>query len=119
VIGLGGSGCGVHFTLDPYRDKRTVAGFGVGHFTDIRSPRRGGRTIKYIHFFRTTFVIVPHPALVVLTAILPVVRWRVRRPKRAGLCPTCGYDLRATPARCPECGAVPTGATAATGNVEV
>lgn len=57
---------------------------------------------------RSRAVFVPHWAIVALTAILPAVvvarLVRNRHRCRDNLCPKCGYDLRATPGRCPECG---------------
>jgi hypothetical protein len=61
-----------------------------------------------IHLLR-----LPYWPIAAATALLPA--WRLlthrRRRRRAraaqGLCPRCGYDLRATPDRCPECGTIP------------
>jgi hypothetical protein len=55
---------------------------------------------------------VPHWACAVAAGVLPIMwcfnRTRSSGRRRArGLCFHCGYDLRATPDRCPECGAVP------------
>lgn len=58
----------------------------------------------------TRNLIVPYWFLTLLFAILPLHRARSmlrdRRLAHVGRCPACGYDLRASPDRCPECGRV-------------
>ncbi|HEY8667522.1 MAG TPA: hypothetical protein VIL86_12705 [Tepidisphaeraceae bacterium] len=53
-------------------------------------------------------LILPAWFLSLLFAILPSLwlrrRMRLRKRQRLGFCRHCGYDLRATPTRCPECG---------------
>jgi hypothetical protein len=59
--------------------------------------------------FHSLQVDLPLWAPVAAAAVLPlawaVAMVRKRRQVKAGKCKTCGYDLRATPGRCPECGA--------------
>jgi hypothetical protein len=50
-------------------------------------------------------VIVPDAWLTLASLVPPAALTRFRPRRRPGFCRICGYDLRATPLRCPECGA--------------
>jgi len=64
--------------------------------------RMYGGFLLYLYF--------PHWALAAIgfLPLIPTIYRRLRRRRRLvmGNCVGCGYDLRATPGRCPECGIV-------------
>lgn len=65
----------------------------------------GGDVITSARLSLWLLVVVNVPPLLLAGLVLRRI-WRRRRVS-AGRCSTCGYDLRATPIRCPECGAAP------------
>jgi hypothetical protein len=88
-------------------------GFGAssedGFDTGLRALAPGEKLTPDYHVWNLG---MPAWFLVVMTFIVPAV-WMIDRRRCRVLenhCEKCGYDLRATPDRCPECGTVSGGA---------
>jgi hypothetical protein len=113
----------VHTFSPPYDFEQNVRPTPdmVRDFTEyLRTPAVRAKTAtaaaKWIYIGRShqavnsyeTLIVVHTLFLFLATAILPTI-WikgfiREKRQRMIGRCRKCGYDLRATPDRCPECG---------------
>jgi len=94
-------------------------GFGVETYTTKPTPRGA---VLVADITDSSGIAIDRPSAIhvavmplwvcVLAALpIPIFRFRTARQRRrrlgTGGCLNCGYDLRASPERCPECGAAP------------
>lgn len=98
-----GTGNPIYPDVQFTKDDRRFLGFVVGHLLTDPNRKIGYQEVRQI--------VLPFWFLLPMTLLLPGLWYGLHRRQTrrlaAGKCAACGYDLRATPERCPECGAVP------------
>jgi hypothetical protein len=113
--------CGVYL-YSPYRTRHEFWHLRTPYITNLRVvlSHQPAQFVgfQYIRYHATPTdryyaIGIPFWFVTLATAFMGfrTTRAMLRRHQR-GRCPSCGYDLRATPDRCPECGLVPATAPA-------
>lgn len=70
------------------------------------SPTSGDALIRFhVESWKLFAVIISPPVFWIWKVIANM--WRTGCRRKKGACLECGYDLRATPKQCPECGTIP------------
>jgi hypothetical protein len=116
--GLGVGLSGWSYTDETWSTQPAIMGFPAppgyyfdgtadGFFRSLRAARAPMTATSYTY---SPPLRVRSDFLFLIAAVMPAVAFirRLRTPRYPpGHCQNCGYDLRATPNRCPECGTVP------------
>jgi len=89
----------LRYPLDTYTKPSPPAFAGFQMFHASSQYERYAGIVAPMWFWVVVFL--PLPFLAIRST------YRERRRRQTGCCLKCGYDLRATPDRCPECGTIP------------
>jgi hypothetical protein len=98
------------FTAAKQKEKQTsglfICGFGYGRSSSIYyAPPLAAGAVGRVFVVPFWFLV----AMLLIAPVRSIIRKsrddRSQRWLAQGRCPACGYDMRATPDRCPECGA--------------
>ena len=103
VFATGRHGCHISIARG---DCRLVLSRGVG--LEANGERVFSRPLEQVGEYRSGSgaLYLPFWLMTAATALAWMAFYRrSRKPHVMGHCPACGYDMRATPDRCPECGA--------------
>jgi hypothetical protein len=96
----GSVGVGAEWSQGPPGDERFY------YETSAPNPVQRTRFAGFIWHIDDDYAVIGIPGALAAAGFGFVAYWlwRGRRKTIAGVCKVCGYDLRASPKRCPECG---------------